>query len=208
MRRGGRAPGHLEWRRGRPRRIQEVHAAGTGKGVAAALGDGIDDAAGEAAVLGGNTGGENLGFLDGIFNEQVLGLRELVVVDVHAVDHEHVVEGKSAVDDQLPGIGRVLTDRRRELGDSLNGARRRQQLDFLVLEIGADDRRGDRSRYLGHDPDGLGDAGRAHRDGSVQPSGRGARWFSGSPSRIRSARPSPRSRRREGCRRCTPHSCR
>ena len=43
-------------------------------------------------------------------------------------------------------------------------ARRRERLDLLVLEVGADDRRRDRRRRLGDDLHRLGDAGGLQRD--------------------------------------------
>ena len=140
----------------RPRRVREVHAAAARERVAAALGDRVDDAAGEAAVLGGDAGGEHLRLLDRVLDEQVLRLREQVVVDVDAVDHEHVVERERAVDDDLAGVGRVLGHVRRQRRDALDGARRRERVDLLLADVGADDRRGDRRRRLGDDLDRLG----------------------------------------------------
>ena len=83
------------------------------KTFAAAPGDGVDDAAAEAAELGGDAGRQHLRLLDRVFDEQVLRLREQVVVDVDAVDHEHVVEGERAVDDDLAdaAAGRALVRR-------------------------------------------------------------------------------------------------
>ncbi len=115
-----------------------------GEGVAAALGDRVDHAAGETAVFGGNARRQHLRLLDGVFDEQVLRLREQVVVHVDAVDHEDVVEGHCAVDDHLPGVGRVLRDAGRQRCDPLERARCGERLNLLVLEVGADDRCGNR----------------------------------------------------------------
>ena len=63
-----------------------------GEPIAATLGDGVHDAAREAAELGRDAGREDLRFLDGLFDEQFLRCPADVVVDVDAVDHEQVVE--------------------------------------------------------------------------------------------------------------------
>ena len=73
----------------------------------------------EPAVLGGDARRQHLRLLDGVFDEQVLRLREQVVVHVDAVDHEDVVEGERAVDDQLAGVRRVLGDAGRQRRDAL-----------------------------------------------------------------------------------------
>ena len=75
-----------------------------GEAVAAALRDRVDHAAGEPAVLRRDAGCQDLRLLDRVLDEEILRLREQVVVDVDAVDHEHVVEREGAVDDQLVGV--------------------------------------------------------------------------------------------------------
>ena len=152
----------FERRRGRPRRILEVDPAGAGKGVAPALRHRVDHAAAEPSVLGGDSRRQHLRFLNRVLDEQVLRLRELVVVDIDAVDHEHVVERKRAVDDDLVGIGRILAHGRGQLRDALQGAWRRQLLDFLIREVGADDRRRDRRRCLDHHANRLSHSRRLH----------------------------------------------
>ena len=155
---------HLEGRRGRPRGVDEVDAAAAGKAVAAALRDRVHHAAAKPAVFRGDPGRENLRLLDGILDEQVLRRREDVVVDVDAVDHEHVVERETAVDDDLKRVRRVLGQARRKLSDTLDRAWRRQQLDLVVLEVGADDRRRDGRRRFRDNRHALRDAGRPDRD--------------------------------------------
>ena len=59
--------------------------------VAAPLGDHVDDPAGEAAVLGGDAGGEDLGLLHRVLDEEVGEAAEQVVVDLDAVDQELAV---------------------------------------------------------------------------------------------------------------------
>ena len=154
----------FERRRGRPVRVHEVHAGAAGEGVAAALGDRVDHAAGETAVLRGNAGGQHLRLLDRVLDEQVLRLREQVVVHVDAVDHEDVVEGHGAVDHHLPRVGRVLGDAGRQRRDPLEGARRGERFNLLVFEVGADDRGCDRRRLRGGDLDDFAHAARLNGD--------------------------------------------
>ena len=87
-----------------PGRVAQVHAEGTREAVAPALGDQVDHAAGEPPVLGGDAGGEDLRFLDGVLDEDVVGGAEEVVVHVDAVDHEDVVVGEAPRDRDLTDI--------------------------------------------------------------------------------------------------------
>src|ERR1700722_20428217 len=109
---GRRATGNLKWRGGRPGWVREVHPPAAGEGVAAALGDGVDDAAAEPAELGRNAGRQDLRLLNGILDEQILGRAEQVVVDVDAVEHEDVIEWEGTVDDDLRGVRCVLRQAR------------------------------------------------------------------------------------------------
>ena len=164
---GGTAAGvggrFLERRLHRPRRVQQVHAPAARERVAAALGHRVDDAAAESAVLGRDARGQHRGFLDGVLNEQVLRLREQVVVDVDAVDHEHVVPCEGAIDDDLPGIGRPLGHVGRERRYALDGARRRERDDFFLANVGANGRCGDHRRRFRDDLDRLRQRARRQR---------------------------------------------
>src|SRR6185436_9328808 len=62
--------------------------------VTTRLGDGVDDATGEPAVLGRDAGRLNRGLLDRILDEEVVRLATEVLVDDRAVDEEQVVGGK------------------------------------------------------------------------------------------------------------------
>ena len=53
-------------------------------------------------------GGEDLGLLHRVLDEEVVRAAEEVVVDVHAVEQEHVVVGEAARDVDLAGVGRAL----------------------------------------------------------------------------------------------------
>ena len=64
--------------------------------VAAGLGDHVDDAALEAAVLGGDVAARDLGLLDGVFDIQRCAAAAAGFVDVHAIDHVEVVVGERA----------------------------------------------------------------------------------------------------------------
>ena len=97
-------------------------------------------AAGEAAVLGGDARGQNLRLFNGVLDEQILRLREQVVVDVDAVDHEHVVEREAAVDRDLTCVWRVFGEARGESGDSLKRSRNSEEIDLILLVIGANGR--------------------------------------------------------------------
>ena len=124
------AGGLFERRLVGPRRVRQVAADAAREHVAAALGDGVDDAAGEAAVFGGHRRGQDLRFLDRFFDEQIVGTREQVVADVDAVEQEHVVVGDRARDGDLVDVRRVVGEAGRELGDQRRRAAGRQRLDL------------------------------------------------------------------------------
>ena len=93
--------------------------------------------------------------LDRIFDEQVVRGALDVVVDVHAVDHEHVVVAEAAGERQLAGIERVRGDAGRELGDVDRPPSNRQQVDVAFgphLGCGC---LGERRRHLRRDRDRL-----------------------------------------------------
>ncbi len=60
---------------------------------------------------------EHLRFLDRVLDEQVVVVAEQVVVDVDTVHQEHVVARERAADGDLPGVGTVVGEAGRELGD-------------------------------------------------------------------------------------------
>ena len=62
-----------------------------------------------------------------------------------------------------PAFGEFSVTPGDSVRDALERARRRQRLDLFVLDVGADDRRGDRRRRLGDDLHRLGHAGGLHR---------------------------------------------
>src|ERR1700730_14702711 len=64
-----------------PGRIGEAGAQQAGKLVPAGLREGVDDAAGEAAVLRRNAPGEKRGLLNRIFNEEIFRVASNGVVD-------------------------------------------------------------------------------------------------------------------------------
>ena len=105
-------------------RVREVDPGAAGELVAAALGDDVDHAAGELAVLGGDARGQHLGLFDRALDEEVVGGAEDRVHDVDAVDHDGVVVGEPAVDLDLAGVGRVVVEARGQLGDVLDGGGR------------------------------------------------------------------------------------
>ena len=53
-------------------------------------------------------GGQDLGLFDRFFDEEVVGARQQVVADVHAVEQEHVVVGDGARDRDLLAFGVLL----------------------------------------------------------------------------------------------------
>ncbi len=167
----------LEWRLCGPGGIEKIHPHAAREAIAAALRDRVDDAAAEPAVLGGDAGRQHLRLLDRILDEERSRRCEQVVVDVDAVDHEDVVEGEGAIDDQLTRIGTVLGQARRQRRNAGNRSRRRQGFDLFPLEVRADDRRGNGRRCLAHHLHGFGQGAspqrgvlfdhKAERDGDV-----------------------------------------
>ncbi len=84
-----------------PRRLVVVRAPTAREAVAAALRDDVDDTAGEAAVLGGDPGGEHLRLLDRIRDVECVRGAEQIVVRVDTVDQVDVVVGERAVDSRV-----------------------------------------------------------------------------------------------------------
>src|SRR5438093_27299 len=82
--------------RGYPARLREVLAEAPAEVVAAALCDEIDHSARKPAEFSGDAAREDVRFGNGVLDEQVVRAAEEVVVDVDAVEHEHVVEGRRA----------------------------------------------------------------------------------------------------------------
>src|SRR6185295_13424523 len=119
--------------------------------VAAALGYEGYDATREAAVLRGDAVGEDRRVLDRVLDEEVVGGAVQRVVDVNAVDHEHVVEAVGARDRQLPRGERVGRQARRQLGDVHRSPSDRQLIDLLLVEaLTRGDRRQRRGGLGGH----------------------------------------------------------
>src|SRR3954447_926811 len=140
-----------------PRRVGDVVAERTAELIAARLGDRVDHAAGETAVLRRDAAGEESGLLDGVFDEEVLWLATDGVVHDDAVDHVEVVVRRSAVDDGLV-VRTIVVDARRELDALSDGAAERERFDLLTSQRRRDLRRledrrcsrrdGDRFRHL------------------------------------------------------------
>jgi hypothetical protein len=86
----------LEGRLRGPGVVGQVDPQRAAEVVAAALGDGVDDTAGEAAELGRGAGGDHLRFGNRVFDEEIVRGAEQIVVHVDAVDQEHVVVGERA----------------------------------------------------------------------------------------------------------------
>ena len=84
----------------------------------------------------------------------LVGLGEVVVVDVGAVDQEHVVVGEPAVDLELAPVGGLLRDGGGEGGDLVDRAADRKLLDLVVVARRAVD--GDLLRFDGGGCDGHG----------------------------------------------------
>ena len=134
------------------------------KGVGAALGNGVDDAAGRAAVLGGVVGGIDLKFLDGGFGAGIAGagsaafLREesLVIVGaIHGVVVEQHAHAAEADEDEAAS---VVHDGGREQYEIRPAA----AIDGQIADGGVVQNRSEVSRSgvdlrgLGADGDGLG----------------------------------------------------
>ena len=136
---------------GPPVVVRERRAERAAEAVAARAGDGIDDAAGEAAVLGGDAGRRDRGFLDGVLDEERERRAAEVVLDLDAIEHEQVVGGHRATDGD--GIVRARRVRRgREVDRRQQRARRGQRRQQFLLNVG---------RRL----DGVGEGVGACRDG-------------------------------------------
>ena len=150
----------LERRLRRPRLVGEVEAVAAGEEIAAALGDGVDDAAGEAAIFGGDARGEHLRFLDGVFDEQVVRRPEEVVVDVDAIDQEDVVVRECARNSELACVRRVGRETGGERRDGREVAAGGELADLGVREVlSAGGRHDCRRNRVGLDGDRFGDPG-------------------------------------------------
>ena len=154
----------LERRTRCPVRLVHVGPEAAGKAVAAALGDHVDDTAGEPAILGRDPGGQHLRLLDRILDEQVVGRGEQVVVDVDAVNQIDVVVGERPVDRDLAGVRRVGRQTRRQLGDPEQVPAHRELLHLVVDDVLADFGRGQRGRHHGGHGYVLFDRADLHRD--------------------------------------------
>ena len=139
----------FERRLHRPLRLVHAVAEAAREVVAAALRHGVDHAAGKTAKLGRDAGREDLDFLDGVFDEQVVGAAEQIVGHVHTVDQELVVERERAADRHLARVRRVVRQARREVGDALHRPRGREGVNLLDAVVGAARHRGDKGGQLG-----------------------------------------------------------
>ena len=153
----------LERRHRGPAGLVHVQPVASREGVAAALGDRIDDPAREPAVLGGDPGGEHLRFLDRILDEESVRGAEQIVVDVHAVHQEDVVVGERPVDRHLAAVRRIVRQSRLQLRDPPERPTHRQGVDLRRGDVRAGLGRLERGRDDTHHVDRLDDAGRRHR---------------------------------------------
>jgi hypothetical protein len=139
-----------------PVRVVDVRAVAALELVAAALGHGVDDAAREAPVFRRDAGGQDRDFFEGILDEQVVRVPEEVVVDVDAVEQEHVVVREGTRDRDLPGVRRVGGQPGRQGGDGGEVSIHRELVHHLfVLEVGGDLRLGQDRRRRADDLDRL-----------------------------------------------------
>ncbi len=156
---------HLERRLLAPGGVREVGAEAARELVPAPLGDGVDGAAPEAAELGGDARGEDLGLLDRVLDEHVVRGAERAVGDVDTVDQEQVVVGEASGDRDLVGVRGVVGEPRRQLGDAGDRAAGGKRVDLPGTVVGAGLRRRDRRGRLGRDHDTLRHPRHAHGDG-------------------------------------------
>ena len=156
---------HLERRLLAPRGVREVGPEAARELVPAALGDGVDGAAPEAAELGGDARGEDLGLLDRVLDEHVVRGAEGAVCDVDTVDQEQVVVGEAAGDRHLVGVRGVVGEPWGELRDGGDRAAGGEGVDLPGTVVGAGLGRRDRRGRLGRDDHALLDPRHAHGDG-------------------------------------------
>ena len=147
-----------------PGRVREVGAEAARELVATTLGDGIDDAAGESAVLGGDAVGQHLHLLERILDEEVVRGAEEVVVDVDPVEEERVVVCEPTRDGELADVGRpvAVTQSGSERGDPLDRARGSQLVDRLRPQVLPHLGRAQDRRRFGQDLDLLLHVGHGH----------------------------------------------
>src|SRR5262249_51205207 len=131
------AAAHFVRRQLGPVVVGEIETIAAGEQIAAALGDRVDHAAGEAAVFGGDAGGQDLGLIDRILDVEGVGVAEQIVVHVHAIDQERVVVGERAGNRELPGVRRVRRQAGREERDVLQRAPERQRVYFRRRHVQA-----------------------------------------------------------------------
>ena len=141
----------LKWGRLSPVRFVEICADASRELVAAALGDRIDDATGESAVLGRDSRRQHLSLFDGVLNEEIVRRPKNVVVDVDTVDEKDVVVAEPTVDRELAGVGGVVRQSGRQFADPKNVAAKRQRTDVVGGDVYAVLCRCNRRRDEGHD---------------------------------------------------------
>jgi len=109
--------------------------------VASGLGHRVDDAAREAAVLGGDARGQDLGLLDRLLDDEAVGGGpEEVVVDVDAVHQPDVVVGQRARHLNA-SVRRLIAHVRRERDDLVDAPADRELVDLGLLVGRGMDRR-------------------------------------------------------------------
>ena len=120
--------------------VVERVAERTAEAVTARLGDDVDDAAGEPAVLGRDAIGRDHRLLHRILYIEVVGLAAEVLVNVDAIDEIQRLKGHRAGNRVAAVWSRRMHARRLE-HDGIDVTRRRQHRHQLLLEVGGDLRR-------------------------------------------------------------------
>ena len=125
----------LERSLGRPIGLVEIASKAPREDVAATLGNGVDHATREPAVLGWESGGQDLHFLERVLDEEVIGVAEDVVVRVDTVDQEDVVIRERSVDRDLTTGRRIGREAWGQLGNPEEVPTGRQPVDVLGPEV-------------------------------------------------------------------------
>ncbi len=128
----------------------------------------IDDAAGEAAVLGRNARGRGRRLLDGVLDEERIRLATQVVVHVHAVDRVGVLPRLCTGDRDGPCRAGRRSARRERDGRELGASTRQLFEDALRNGRGVGVVLRDQGDGLAGDLDRLGDRGERHVDVELQ----------------------------------------